>query len=86
MQLVLAALEDPDCGRGSSTGFRDADFLAERISILILLQSPTAWPSQHWSSAEASAQWQMLLELSGHTIAEAEVGSSSTQRPLHTAP
>ena len=62
------------------TGEGGADFLAERISILILLQLPSAWPTQHWASAEAYAQWLALMDLTGHTIVAAEVGTGG--RPL----
>ncbi|GAX75692.1 hypothetical protein CEUSTIGMA_g3135.t1 [Chlamydomonas eustigma] len=45
--------------------------MADRCTLLIMLQPPSAWPA--WSSPELNTQWQALLDLTNFSVVATEV-------------
>ncbi|KAL6750431.1 Phytochelatin synthase-domain-containing protein [Haematococcus lacustris] len=54
------------------TGVMLPAFLAEKVTLLLLLGRPADWPVA-WGDAEAGAQWLALLDVTGMSIVEAEL-------------
>lgn len=55
------------CGSGES-------YLAERVTLLLLLLPTSAWPdADAWGSEEAAAQWRALMDLTSYSIVATEV-------------
>lgn len=49
-------------------------FLSEKLTMLLLLQEPTAWgPPEAWADQQQYKQWQQLLDASAVSIVEGEV-------------
>ncbi len=76
VQMVSEALETVKSSashhrKGGGEVTDDVAFLAERATLLLLLQPPSAWPTT--SSWALSAQWAALVDLSSFTIVAAEV-------------
>jgi hypothetical protein len=50
------------------------DFLSEKLTMLLLLQEPSAWgDSAAWADPQQQKQWQQLLDASAVSIVEGEV-------------
>lgn len=49
-------------------------YLAERVTLLLLLLPTSAWPdAEAWGSEEAAAQWRALMDLTSYSIVATEV-------------
>jgi hypothetical protein len=50
------------------------DFLSEKLTMLLLLQEPSAWgDAAAWADPQQHKQWQQLLDASAVSIVEGEV-------------
>uniref|UniRef100_A0A7R9VTY1 glutathione gamma-glutamylcysteinyltransferase n=1 Tax=Chlamydomonas euryale TaxID=1486919 RepID=A0A7R9VTY1_9CHLO len=58
----------------AQTGLDDVESLSQRVTLLLLLHQPSAWPSpQAWCDSEAASAWASLMDVSMFTIVAAEV-------------
>eukprot|EP00195_Chlamydomonas_chlamydogama_P013755 CAMPEP_0202897002 /NCGR_PEP_ID=MMETSP1392-20130828/5876_1 /ASSEMBLY_ACC=CAM_ASM_000868 /TAXON_ID=225041 /ORGANISM="Chlamydomonas chlamydogama, Strain SAG 11-48b" /LENGTH=434 /DNA_ID=CAMNT_0049582539 /DNA_START=419 /DNA_END=1723 /DNA_ORIENTATION=- len=76
LPLYQAVCDSLSASPSSSPSQPGTSLLAERASLLLLMQPPSAWPSgeQDWAgSAERAQQWAALVDLSGSSRVEAEV-------------
>ena len=66
---------DAGSSDSGSHGACDEDYLAEKLTLLLLLQPASAWDTAAWENArDAAKQWETLLDITGHGIVQAEVG------------